>query len=257
MSHRALVTGGSRGIGRGIALALARAGHDVAVAARSVDGLEETAQAARDAGAGRAAALRLDAADPAACREVAARAADELGGAPDILVHCAGIARNGAVGELSLEDWNASFAVNVTSAFVLAGELVPRMAEAGWGRIVCVGSLYSRFGVARTAAYTATKHALLGLTRVLSAEFVSHGVTANALIPGFVDTEMVRGEADLAAEARGLEQDEVIRRFLRNQPIGRMVTVEEVGALAAFLCSDAAAPISGQAINIDGGTYQA
>jgi NAD(P)-dependent dehydrogenase (short-subunit alcohol dehydrogenase family) len=91
---------------------------------------------------------------------------------------------------------------------------------------------------------------------VFAAEFVKQGVTANTIVPGFVDTEMVRDEAELAAQARGVGRDEVIKRFLRIQPLGRMVTVDEVGALVSFLCSDAAAPITGQAINIDGGAHQ-
>jgi NAD(P)-dependent dehydrogenase (short-subunit alcohol dehydrogenase family) len=131
------------------------------------------------------------------------------------------------------------------------------MAAAGWGRIVTIGSLYSRFGVSHTAAYTSSKHALLGLTRVMSAEWVKSGVTANLLAPGFVDTEMVRDEAAAAAEARGTSSEEIVKKFLRIQPLGRMVSVEEVGALITFLCSDSGAPITGQAINIDGGAYQA
>jgi NAD(P)-dependent dehydrogenase (short-subunit alcohol dehydrogenase family) len=255
--HRALITGASRGIGRGIGLALAGVGHRLALSARSRDELEATAAAARDAGADRVAVLEADAGDPDACRDLASAARDALEGPPDILVHCAGIARNAPVGELSLADWDASFRVNVTAAFVLASELAPGMAETGWGRIVTVGSLYSRFGVARTAAYTASKHALLGLTRVLAAEYAKRGVTANTLVPGFVDTEMVREEAARAAQARGLEPADVLERFLRIQPIARLITTDEVGALVSFLCTDAAGPITGQAINIDGGAFQA
>jgi NAD(P)-dependent dehydrogenase (short-subunit alcohol dehydrogenase family) len=258
MAHRALITGASRGIGRGIALALAEAGHEVALAARDRAALEGTVAAARAAGAPRAVALDIDVGDPQACRRLAVRATAALDGGPiDILVHCAGVARNGAIGSLSLADWEASMRVNVTAAFVLAGELGPPMAEAGWGRIVTVGSLYARHGVARTAAYTASKHALLGLTRVLAAEYARRGVTANMVVPGWVDTRMVREQAERAAVARGLEPDEVLRRFVRDQPVGRMVTVDEVGALVAFLCSDAAAAITGQAIHVDGGSYQA
>ncbi|MCW3017471.1 MAG: D-beta-hydroxybutyrate dehydrogenase [Solirubrobacterales bacterium] len=201
--------------------------------------------------------MPADAGDLDAVRQVARDAAQALGRAPDVFVHCAGIARNGPTGDLPLDAFEESMRVNVTSAFVIAQELAPLMAAGGWGRIVTVGSLYSRFGVARTAAYTASKHAILGLTRVLAAEYVKQGVTANTLVPGFVDTEMVRAEADAAAAARGTTQEEIITKFLRIQPLGRMVSVEEVGALVAFLCSDAGAPITGQAINIDGGAHQA
>ncbi len=252
MSRRALVTGASRGIGRGIAVALAQAGNAVAVAARDEDGLRATAAAAGDGPV-----LPADLSDLDACAALPRRAAEALGGDVEILVHVAGIARNGAIGSLSLADWEESMRVNVTSLFAIASESLPRMRAAGWGRIVTIGSLYSRFGVAHTAAYTSSKHAVLGLTRVLSAEGVKYGVTANCILPGWVDTEMVRGEAQQVSDARGTPAEEVIKKFLRNQPLGRMVTTAEVGALAAYLCSDAGAPITGQAVNIDGGSYQA
>jgi NAD(P)-dependent dehydrogenase (short-subunit alcohol dehydrogenase family) len=251
-ARRALVTGASRGIGRGIAISLAQAGHTVALAARDETGLRETAAAA-----GGGPVLVSDLSDLEVCAALPSRAAEALGGPVEILVHVAGIARNGALGELSLADWDESMGVNVTSLFVLAGDVLPVMKEAGWGRIVSIGSLYSRFGVSHTAAYTTSKHAVLGLTRVLSAEGVKHGVTANCILPGWVDTEMVQGEAAKVSQARGTPVDEVIEKFLRSQPLGRMVTTAEVGALASFLCSDEAAPITGQAVNIDGGSYQA
>lgn len=256
MSHAALITGASRGIGRGVAVALAGAGYDVAVTARSADALDETCALARAAGAAQAVPLPADAGDMVAMRGVARDAAAGLGRAPDVFVHCAGIARNGRSTELSLEDFEESQRVNVTAAFVLAQELAPAMLEGGWGRIVTIGSLYSRFGVAQTAAYTSTKHAILGLTRVLSAEYVKKGITANTIVPGFVDTEMVSTEVAKAAAARGATEEETLKKFLRIQPLGRMVSTEELGALVVFLCSDAAAPITGQAINIDGGAHQ-
>ena len=251
--RRALVTGASRGIGRGIAVALSEAGHSVALAARDEAGLRDTASACGDA----AFVLPSDLSDLDACAQLPPRAADALDGPVEILVHVAGIARNGPIGKLSLEDWDESMRVNVTSLFIMAGEILPAMKAAAWGRIVSIGSLYSRFGVSHTAAYATSKHAVLGLTRVLSAEGVKHGVTANCILPGWVDTEMVRGEAAKVSQARGISEDEVVKKFIRNQPLGRMVTTAEVGALAAFLCGDAAAPVTGQALNIDGGSYQA
>jgi NAD(P)-dependent dehydrogenase (short-subunit alcohol dehydrogenase family) len=256
-SHAALVTGASRGIGRGVALALAGLGYDVALVARGVDATERTAAAARDGGAPRAIAIAGDLTDARFCEQVPAQAREALGRSPDVLVHCAGVARNGAIGELSLADWETSMSINATAAFVLASELGPEMAAAGWGRIVCIGSLYARFGVARTAAYTASKHALIGLTRAIAAEYAKKGVTANAVIPGFVDTDMIREQVDQASAARGLSHDQVIARYLEAQPIGRLIAVDEVAALVAYLCGDAAAPISGQAIHVDGGAYQA
>ncbi|MCK9248304.1 MAG: SDR family oxidoreductase [Solirubrobacteraceae bacterium] len=254
--RRALVTGASRGIGRGVALALAQAGHDVAVVARDEDGLRATADAITARTDRPATVLAADLAVRAESLALPERAGEALGGLPDVFVHCSGIARNDAVGTLSPEDWDRSMEINVTSAFTVASGLTEHMKAQGWGRIVTICSLYSRYAVARTAAYAASKHALHGLTRVLGAELARHGGTANAIMPGWVDTEMVRGEAEAAAKARDSTPEEMVRKFIRNQPIGRMVETEEVGALVAFLCSDAAAAINAQGINIDGGSVQ-
>ena len=251
--RRVLVTGGGRGIGKGIGLALAAEGHRIAFASRTASEVVAAAAAAGHGSVG----LAVDLDDLEAASELGPRAAHALGGPVEIFVHAAGIAANGSVGRLALEDWEQSFRINVTSAFAIASEVAPAMAAAGWGRIVTVCSLYSRFAVAHTAAYASSKHALLGLTRVLAAEGVKRGVTANAIVPGFVDTEMVRGEVAKAAAARGLSEAETLEKFLKPQPIGRMVSVAEVGALAVYLCSQAAAPITGQAIDIDGGWFQA
>ncbi|MDX8152695.1 SDR family oxidoreductase [Patulibacter brassicae] len=254
--RRALVTGASQGIGRGIALSLADAGMDLALVARGREGLDATVAQAAPRTDGAVVALTADLAVREESAALAERAAEALGGVPDVFVHCSGIARNGAVGSLEVAEWDRSMEVNVTSAFVIASDLVPAMREQGWGRIVTICSLYSRYAVSHTAAYASSKHALHGLTRVLAAELAGHGGTANAIMPGWVDTEMVRGEAAKAAAARGATPEEMVRKFLRNQPINRMVDTSEVGALTAFLCSDAAAAINGQGINIDGGSVQ-
>lgn len=251
-----LVTGASRGIGRGIAVAMAEQGHTVVLSARTASGLEETAAACSEAGSAAVAAVSADLSNANDCAKLVGRATDAVGSPPLIVVHCAGITENETVDRMTLEGWNRAFQVNVTSAMQIAGAAIPAMKEAGWGRFIAIGSLYSRMGVSHTAAYTSSKHALLGLVRVLSAELIGKGITSNAILPGFVDTEMVQSEAKLAADARGLTVDEVIKKFLRIQPLGRMVTTEEVGALAVFLASDAGAPITGQGLNIDGGAMQ-
>ena len=256
MSRRAVVTGASRGIGRAIALALAAEGNRVLATARTESGLAETVAAAAGL-PGSVLPLPADMARPEECSALARHADEALGGPPEILVYCAGIARPGSIAELTLADWNESMQVNATAAFLAAQGAIPAMLEAGWGRIVNIASLYARFAAKHAGAYAASKHALLGLTRVLSAELVGKGITANAIVPGFVDTEMVREEATGVAAKRRMEVEDVIKLFLRIQPLGRLIEPDEVGALAAFLCGERAGAISGQAFGIDGGAYQA
>jgi NAD(P)-dependent dehydrogenase (short-subunit alcohol dehydrogenase family) len=254
--RRALVTGASRGIGRAIAVALAAEGHQVIASARGEAGLRETVAAAADLPGG-IAPLAADMANPDDCAALSGRAAEALGEPLEIVVYCAGIARAGAVADLSLSDWNETMQVNVTGAFQVIQPAIPGMVEGRWGRIVNIASLYARFAAKHAGAYASSKHAILGLTRTLSAELVQRGVTANAIVPGFVDTEMVREEADKVSAMRGIEHEEAIKLFLRIQPLGRLIEPEEVGALTAFLCSENAGAISGQAYGIDGGAYQA
>jgi len=158
-------------------------------------------------------ALAADMADPADCAALAGRAAEALGGPVEILVYCAGISRTGRVADLALEDWNESMQVNVTGALQVSAGCIPAMSAAGWGRIVNILSLYSRFGVPTSAPYTVSKHALLGLTRVQSAELIRDGITVNGVVPGWVDTEMVQAEAQAVATAKDLPVDEVRKRF--------------------------------------------
>jgi NAD(P)-dependent dehydrogenase (short-subunit alcohol dehydrogenase family) len=254
--RRALVTGASRGIGLAIAEELAAAGHRVAASARSEAALAEAAGPRGDAG-GEIVALAADMADPADCAALADRAAEALGGSVEILVYCAGISRTGRVAELAVKDWNESLQVNVTGALQVSAGVIPAMSAAGWGRIINILSLYSRFGVPTSAPYTVSKHALLGLTRVQSAELIRDGITVNGVVPGWVDTEMVQAEAQAVATAKDLPVDEVRKRFLRGQPLGRMIEPAEVATLVGFLCGDSAGAITGQALGIDGGSYQA
>jgi len=255
--RRVLITGGGRGIGRAIALRLAEDGHAIAVTARSGAELEAVVEEARAAGAAGGAAITVDLADPAAASALAGRAAEALGGPVEIFVHAAGIASIAALPDLDPADWERAFAVNVHAAFRVARELVGPMAEAGWGRVVTIASLRARTGVPTTAAYTASKHALLGLTRVIAAELAPRGATANAVVPGWVDTQMVRDEIAAFAERRAISHADAARRLLREQPIGRLLQPDEVAGMVAFLCTDAAGAVTGQAIHIDGGSFQA
>lgn len=249
--RRVLITGGGRGIGRAVARRLAAEGHAVAVVARSAGELEEVAQ--EIAGV----ALAADLADPRAAAELPARAREALGGHAEIFVHAAGIASIAPLHKLDPADWERSFAVNVHAAFHIARGLVGEMKQERWGRIVTIASLRARVGVPTTAAYTASKHALVGLTRVIASELAPRGITANAVVPGWVDTQMVRDEIDKFAGELGVTRDEAQKILLREQRIGRFLAPEEVAAMVGYLCGDEASGVTGQALHIDGGSYQA
>jgi NAD(P)-dependent dehydrogenase (short-subunit alcohol dehydrogenase family) len=249
--RRVLITGGGRGIGRAVAGRLAAEGHRVAVTARSAGELEAVAQ--QIAGV----ALPADLADSRAATELPARAREALGGPVEVFVHAAGIASIAPLQRLDPADWERSFAVNVHAAFHIARGLVGEMKQDRWGRIVTIASLRARVGVPTTAAYTASKHALLGLTRVIASELAPRGVTANAVVPGWVDTKMVRDEIDNFAAELGVPLEEAQKILLREQRIGRFLTPEEVAAMVAYLCSEEASGVTGQALHIDGGSHQA
>ncbi|MEA2312746.1 MAG: 3-oxoacyl-[acyl-carrier protein] reductase [Solirubrobacteraceae bacterium] len=249
--RRVLITGGGRGIGRAVALRLAQDGHSIAVTARSEN--EIGAVAAEVGGV----ALAVDLADAEAASALAGRAAEVLGGPVEIFVHAAGIASIAPLHKLSPEDWRRAFAVNVDAAFYVGRDLMRPMRDAGWGRIVTIASLRARVGVPTTGAYAASKHALLGLTRVIAAELAPHGATANAVVPGWVDTQMVQDEITKFAAALDVSREEAQRRLLREQKIGRFLAPAEVAGMVGYLCGEEAAGVTGQALHIDGGSYQA
>lgn len=248
----ALITGGGRGTGRACALALARAGADVAVLARSAGEVEDTAAAVRSL-ARRALALAGDVADSAQVNGAINRARAELGPVA-ILVAAAGVARSAKFTETSDEEWERHLRTNVTGAFYAARGVAPDMLAAGWGRIVMIASVSSRVPAPYTAAYTASKHALLGLTRSLALEYAGRGITANAICPGFLDTKMTEETiANIVARTRRTPED--ARKVLEGlSPQKRLFTPDEVASVAVFLCSEAARGINGQGIVLDGGT---
>ena len=250
--RRALVTGGGRGIGRAVALDLARAGAAVAVAARTRADVDAVAREVAAAG-GRAVALTADVTRPESVREMFAEARKALG-AVDILVSGAGIAPTAPLARTPDALWRDVLETNLSGVFYCLREALPEMSGRGWGRIVHVASIAGKTGYPYIGAYAASKHGVLGLTKVAALEAAPFGVTVNAVCPGYVDTPMLDEGVRRIVEKTGLPAEEARRRLADASPQKRLYTSEEVSALVLFLCGEAARGINGQALNVDGGT---
>lgn len=250
----ALVTGGGRGIGRAIAISLANAGADVAVSGRSADVLEETAKAIRAAGR-RAATIICDVTDRKQVDDMIAGVKRELGD-PLILVNNAGIAGSAKLSETTDDMWDAMMRVNATGAFYCLRGVLPMMLEAKWGRVINMASIAAKAGAPYIAAYAASKHAMLGLTRAVAAEVANRGVTVNAVCPGYVDTEMTDRSAAFITARTGRSEQEARKILEGFSPQKRLMTADEVAEIARYLCSEAARGINGQGIVVDGGALQ-
>ncbi len=247
-----LVTGAGSGIGRAVALALAREGCRVILAGRRKDRLARVAEEVRGHGGD---------ALPVAC-DVGSRAAvDALGtsagrlGVVQILVNSAGIAP--AAGFLEMEDelLEEVLRVNFMGTCYCCKRFLGPMIGAGWGRVINIASTTAKTGYSHTAAYTASKHAVLGLTRVLALETARKGVTVNAICPGYTDTELTRENARRMAARVGGTAPEALERFARTSPQRRLVAPDEVAELAVLLAGPAGDSVTGQSINIDGGAF--
>jgi 3-hydroxybutyrate dehydrogenase len=244
----AVVTGGSGGIGRAIAAALAADGATVIVSDRDEQGARAVAAALPGA---RAHAVELE--DPAACRALIRDVADRHGRL-DILVNGAGFQHIAPVTTFPLERWDAILRTMLTAPFILIQAALPVMIARGWGRIVNIGSIHSVVASPNKAAYVAAKHGLLGLTRAVAIEVGGQGVTCNAVCPTYVRTPLVERQIADQARTRGIpEQDVVEQVMLADAAVPRLLEAGEVAAYVRFLCSDAAAGITGSAQMIDGG----
>jgi len=245
----ALVTGGGRGIGRSIALTLARAGVHVAVAARTVQEIE--AVAAEIAALGRRTIfLPLDVSDRDQLAHVPEQVTRALGRI-EILVNNAGIHASGPVTRLADATWDAVLATDLTGPFLLCRACLPAMIEARWGRIINVASIAGKIGLKYGAAYSAAKHGLIGLTRSLAAEGARYGITANAICPSWTETQMFDDAVAAVAQATNRTPAEAREVLLSSSPLGRAATADEVADAALFLATSGV--VTGQSIHVDGG----
>lgn len=247
----ALVTGASRGIGRATALELARSGASVIVSARSVSELEQLQLQLQHLGVN-ALAVPCDLLDDASLKALISRAS-KFGGV-DILVNNAGITQGVKFVDTSLELWQKIQRINVDAAMRLMQFTLEGMAQKKWGRVINIASIAAKHGLRYSAAYNASKHALLGLTRSVALDYAKTGVTVNAVCPGWVSTEMVEQTVQNIMQKTGRSREDAVASLVKDVPMGRMVTPEEVASLVVFLASNQAAAITGQGLNIDGGT---
>ena len=250
----ALVTGGARGIGRGIALRLASDGLDVAVNDLEVNGeaLEGVADEIRAAGR-RSTTVVADVSDPGEVKRMVAGVADELGGL-DVMVANAGIAQVKALLDVTPEDFDRMMAVNLRGVFLCYTEAARRMIEQGrGGKIIGAASIAAHKGFALLGHYSATKFAVRALTQAAAQEWAEHGITVNAYCPGIVDTSMWELIDSQIGELQGLGKGEAMKQFAELIALGRVETPEDVASFVSYLASKDSDYMTGQSVMIDGG----
>lgn len=245
----ALITGGGRGIGRAIALRFAHHGARVALAART---REQVEQVANEIG-NDAVALVCDVSDPESVSRMFTEMRERFGEA-DILVNNAGIAESATLVTTSDELWRRHIEINLSGTFYCTRAALPAMLKNNWGRVINIASIAGKTGAPYIAAYSASKHGVLGLTRSIALEVATNGITVNAICPGYVDTEMVSRGVEKITTRTGRTAEEALDSLKQMSPQNRLVTPEEVAAVALLLASDEGRGINGQGINVDGGT---
>ncbi|MFE5410965.1 SDR family oxidoreductase [Microbacterium sp. NPDC056569] len=246
MTRTAIVTGAARGIGAATARRLAADGLAVAVLDLDEDQCADTVSAITDAG-GRSLAVGADVADAASVERAVARVADELG-APTVLVNNAGIIRDNLLFKMTEDDWDAVLAVHLRGAFLMSRAVQEHQVTAGWGRVVNLSST-SALGNRGQANYAAAKAGMQGFTKTLAIELGRFGVTANAVAPGFIVTDMTRA----TAERIGVSFEDFIAHNAAELPVGRAGTPDDIAAAVSYFCSEGAGFVSGQVLYVAGG----
>jgi 3-hydroxybutyrate dehydrogenase len=250
----AVVTGSTSGIGLGIARALAAEGANILL-----NGFGDAAEIEK-LRAGLAAEFQVkvgysgaDMAQPAEIAQMIEQATEELGGV-DVLVNNAGIQHTAPVEAFPVERWDAVIAINLSAAFHATSAALPQMKARNWGRIINIASAHGLVASANKAAYVAAKHGIIGLTKVVALETAKTGITCNAICPGWVLTPLVQQQIDAWAKRDSISVEKAKELLLmEKQPSGEFVTPAQIGALAVYLCSDAAAQVRGASLSIDGG----
>ena len=250
----AIVTGSTSGIGQGMARALAKAGANV-----MLNGLGDAAQIEKDRAAMEketGAKIAYNGADMTKPDQIAKLIEETKSkfGSVDIIVNNAGVQHVAPIDEFPPEKWDLIIAINLTSAFHMTRFALPHMKAAGWGRIINLASAHALVASPFKSAYVAAKHGLAGMTKAVALEVAEKNITVNAICPGYVKTPLVEGQIADTAKARGMTEQQVINDvILGAQPTKKFTTVEQIGDMAVFLCSDAAENITGTMLQIDGG----
>jgi len=246
----AIITGSNSGIGLGIAHEMAKAGADVVI--NSFTDRDEDHALAAEIAKKHGVTARYIQADMSKADQC--RALIEKAGSCDILINNAGIQHVAPIDQFPIEKWDAIIAINMSSAFHTTAVALPMMRKAGWGRVVNIASAHGLTASPYKSAYIAAKHGVVGLTKTTALETAEEPITANAICPGYVLTPLVEAQIPDTMKEYDMSREDVIKNvMLKRQPSKEFATVEQMGGTAVFLCSDAAAQITGTTISVDGG----